>query len=76
MNKTIPKKFSNRFASWFSNTCLNGVRHPHYGSNQVTPLQIRYSSGKYKSALYKEMKEALEREPDNKDLWDKLNELN
>lgn len=72
IKRDIPKKFSNQFASWFSNTCRNGVKHPVYGSHQVTPEQIKKSSGEYKSALYKEIKGALEREPDNKSLWDRL----
>ena len=76
MNKTIPKKISNKFASWFTSTCLNGVKHPIYGSHQITPQQIKYSSGEYKNALYKEIKETLEREPNNNNLWKKLEELN
>lgn len=75
MNKTIPKRISNKFASWFTGTCLNGVRHPRYGSNQVTHQQIKYSPGEYKTALYKEIKEALKNNPDNAQLWMNFNEL-
>lgn len=67
------KSYSLKFASWFTGTCLNSLRHPKYGANQVTPQQIKYSSGKYKDSLFKEITDAFKREPES--LQKKMDEI-
>lgn len=69
----IPKSYSLKFASWFTSSCLNSVRHHKYGANQITPQQLKYSSGDYKNLLFKEITEVFKREPEL--LQKKINEL-
>lgn len=50
-----PLSFPAKYVLWFIGTCMNGVKHPRYGSNQITEHQLKYSTAKYKDALYKEI---------------------
>ena len=55
------KSYSNNFASWFSGTVLNTVRHPKYGKHKVTPDQIKTSPTEYKDKLFKAIDRAVKR---------------
>jgi len=47
------KYYSVKFASWFTGTVLNPIRHPKYGVHQITPEQIAWSPKEYKNKLFK-----------------------
>lgn len=49
------KSYSNEFASWFTGTSLNKVKHPKFGKNKVTPEQMKMSPGDYKDKIFKEI---------------------
>ncbi len=49
----VPLSFPQPFVLWFIGTCRNDVKHPEYGGHQLTAHQLKYSSGDYKSKLYK-----------------------
>ena len=49
----VPLSFPQDFVLWFIGTLCNNVQHPKYGSNMLTKEQLKYSSGEYKSKLYK-----------------------
>ena len=51
-------KYSLKFASWFTGTCLCTVEHPKYGKHQLTTHQIKYSDGDYKNKLYQAIENA------------------
>jgi hypothetical protein len=42
---------------------MNTVRHPKYGSHQLTLQQLKYSPSGYKNALYKAIAEEYKRDP-------------
>jgi hypothetical protein len=54
----IMKKYSYKFSSWFTSTCLCSVSHPEYGNHQVTASQIVRSSKEYQDSLYIVMERA------------------
>jgi hypothetical protein len=47
--------YSLEFATWFTNTCLNTVKHPRFGKHGLTMHQLKYSDGEYKNKLHKEI---------------------
>ena len=49
----VPLAFPQPFVLWFIGTVHNTVKHPEYGNHQLTEHQLKYSSGDYKSKLYK-----------------------
>jgi hypothetical protein len=53
------KAYSNKFAAWFTGTVLNTVKHPTYGTHQLTADQIQKSSGDYKTKLFKAIEVAV-----------------
>ena len=53
------KAYSNKFAAWFTGTVLNTVKHPTYGTHQLTADQIEKSSGDYKTKLFKAIEVAV-----------------
>ena len=53
------KTYSNKFAAWFTGTVLNTVKHPTYGTHQLTADQIQKSSGDYKTKLFKAIEVAV-----------------
>jgi RNA polymerase-interacting CarD/CdnL/TRCF family regulator len=53
------KAYSNKFAAWFTGTVLNTVKHPTYGTHQLTADQIEKSSGDYKNKLFKAIEVAV-----------------
>jgi hypothetical protein len=54
-------RFTNKFVSWFTGTSINSILHPVFGNHQVTPNQIKYSSGEYKSRMFKCITESIQR---------------
>jgi hypothetical protein len=54
------KSFNIKFCSWFTGTCYYEVKHPYYGRNQLTPYQIKYSTGEYKNKLFKNIKDCFD----------------
>lgn len=46
------KTFNNQFCSWFTGTVFCDIKHPYYGKHQLTPYQIKMSSGEYKNKLW------------------------
>lgn len=72
-DKGKPKTIPSDFASWYTGTIYCNVKHPKFGKHKVTPRQIKYSSGEYKSKLYKDIiKQAIEYSHHHND--DKLRE--
>ena len=59
--------YSNKFASWFTGTVLNGVKHPTQGKHKVTPEQIKNSPASYKNKLFKEIEKAIKNGDINND---------
>jgi hypothetical protein len=53
------KSYSNKFASWFTSTVLNTVKHPTYGKHQLTADQIQKSPADYKDKLFKAIDTAI-----------------
>ena len=53
------KTYSNKFAAWFTGTVLNTVKHPTYGTHQLTADQIQKASGDYKTKLFKAIEVAV-----------------
>jgi hypothetical protein len=53
--KGLPENISGELASWYTGTVYCRVKHPKYGGHKVTPRQIKYSTGKYKSELFRDM---------------------
>jgi hypothetical protein len=53
------KSYSNKFASWFTSTVLNTVKHPTYGKHQLTADQIQKSPADYKDKLFKAIEKAI-----------------
>ena len=53
------KTYSNKFAAWFTGTVLNTVKHPTYGTHQLSADQIQKSSGDYKTKLFKAIEVAV-----------------
>lgn len=62
--KKIFPSFPKAFVLAFIGTCGNSTKHPKFGTHQLTPNQLKYASGEYKSALYKNIIECLEVEVD------------
>jgi hypothetical protein len=60
----VPLSFPSNFVLWFIGTCLNTVRHPKYGSHQLTLQQLKYAPAKYKDALYKTIAKEYEINPE------------
>ena len=67
-----PLSFPVKYVLWFIGTCMNGVKHPTYGSNQLTHHQLKYSPAKYKNELYKEIASQY---TDSPELQQKLKEF-
>lgn len=59
-----PLSFPGNFVLWFIGTCMNDVKHPKYGSNQLTLHQLKHAPAKYKDALYKTMAKEYKRNPE------------
>lgn len=53
------ESYSNAFASWFTGTSLNSVKHPKYGNHKVTPDQIKNAPADYKNKLFKAIENAV-----------------
>lgn len=50
-----PEAIPTDFVSWYTGTVYCRVEHPKYGKHKVTTQQIKYSSGEYKSKLYRDI---------------------
>lgn len=59
-----PLSFPGNFVLWFIGTCMNDVKHPKYGSHQLTLQQLKHASAKYKDALYKTIAKEYEINPE------------
>lgn len=60
--KEIFKSFPNEFVAEFTGTCLCNVKHPEFGGHKLTAQQVKYSDGKYKNAIYKNICKAIDSE--------------
>jgi hypothetical protein len=58
-NSTSKKSVPTKFAAWFTGTSLNGVKHPVYGKNQLTPDQLEKAPAEYKNKLFKAIEKAM-----------------
>ena len=58
-NSTSKKSVPTKFAAWFTGTVLNGVKHPVYGKNQLTPDQLEKAPAEYKNKLFKAIEKAM-----------------
>jgi hypothetical protein len=58
-NATSKKSVPTKFAAWFTGTVLNGVKHPVYGKNQLTPDQLEKAPAEYKNKLFKSIEKAI-----------------
>ena len=56
---TSKKSVPTKFAAWFTGTVLNGVKHPTYGKNQLTPDQLEKAPAEYKNKLFKAIEKAM-----------------
>lgn len=58
-NKEESKTYSIYFVAWFTGTSLCSVKHPEFGKHQLTPEQVKLSSGEYKNKIYKNIEKAI-----------------
>ena len=58
-HSTSKKSVPTKFAAWFTGTVLNGVKHPVYGKNQLTPDQLEKAPAEYKNKLFKAIEKAM-----------------
>ena len=58
-HSTSKKSVPTKFAAWFTGTVLNGVKHPTYGKNQLTPDQLEKAPAEYKNKLFKAIEKAM-----------------
>jgi len=58
-SEELDESYSNDFASWFTGTSLNDVKHPKYGNHKVTPDQIKNAPADYKNKLFKAIEKAI-----------------